>query len=290
MERIIIAAAALAMLALQAQAIPATLVVGPGEKYATPSAAARAAHDGDTVRILPGTYRDACVWRANNLTIKGPRTPASVKITPPDGGRLAERKGLWVLYGSDISIEGISFEGASCPDKNGAGLWIGANSGTTHVDRCAFTRNENGILTTAAPSAALSIKNSTFRNCGHGDGYSHNIYVGKIGHLTCEGIISDHCNQGHCLKSRALATDILNCRFDDGNDGLSSYLVNCPNGGKVRLARSKLVQSPTAPNGIMVSIGEEGPYADSSFKNEGNRFENRLANGRELRVLVNRES
>ena len=72
MVRIVIAATALAMLALQAKAIPATLVVGPGEKYTTPSAAARAARDGDTVRILPGTYRDACVWRANRLNIVGP--------------------------------------------------------------------------------------------------------------------------------------------------------------------------------------------------------------------------
>ena len=284
MVRIVIAATALAMLALQAKAIPATLVVGPGEKYTTPTAAARAARDGDTVRILPGTYRDACVWRANRLNIVGPASSGEVKVLPPEGGRLAERKGLCVLYGSDIRISGISFEGARCPDKNGAGLWIGANSGTTRVDRCSFTHNENGILTTAAPSATISIKNSTFRNCGHGDGYSHNIYVGKVGRLVCEGIVSDHCNQGHCLKSRALATEIVNCRFDDGNDGLSSYLVNCPNGGKVRLERSTLVQSPVAPNGIMVSIGEEGPYPNSSFKNENNRFDNRRANGRTLRV------
>lgn len=262
-----------------------TIAVGAGESCATPSDAAKIVHDGDTVLIRPGVYHDVCTWRASRLTITGPRPPACATIVPPTDKQLAGGKGLWVVDGCDVSISDMSFEGAKCNDKNGAGLWIGAQSGTTRVERCSFSLNENGILTSAAPRAELHIERCRFHGCGHGDGYSHNIYVGRIARLVCRQIDSSHCRNGHCLKSRALVTEILDSRFDDGDDGLSSYLVNCPNGGQVLLSRSTLVQSPVAPNGIMVSLGEEGAYPGSTFRDEGNRFENRRTPGIKVRNM-----
>ena len=51
-------------------AAPRGLRVGPGEAFAKPSDAARAARDGDTVVIEAGEWKgDVCVWRANDLTI-----------------------------------------------------------------------------------------------------------------------------------------------------------------------------------------------------------------------------
>jgi hypothetical protein len=51
---------------------PGLLRVGPGETYAVPSAAAKAARDGDVVEIRAGTYSgDVAVWRASNLVIRG---------------------------------------------------------------------------------------------------------------------------------------------------------------------------------------------------------------------------
>ena len=45
---------------------------GPGEAFEKPSDAARAARDGDTVRIAAGTWRgDVCVWPQNDLSILG---------------------------------------------------------------------------------------------------------------------------------------------------------------------------------------------------------------------------
>jgi hypothetical protein len=252
-----------------------TLLVGCGEKYEKPSQAARVAKDGDTILIKKGVYIDVATWDASNLTIKGMEGAANTIIRFSDSiERIACGKALWVVGGYNCRIEGVSFEGAKCPDKNAAGLWIGAAKGKTVVRQCKFTKNENGILTPDHGEAELCIDECTFRDCGHGDGYSHNLYVGRIKKLVFKNSVSDHALRGHNLKSRARETEILNSVFDDGKDGVSSYLVNCPNGGKVSMKNCRLVQSPMASNSMMVSIGEEGAYPDTVFNNIGNKFVN----------------
>jgi hypothetical protein len=47
-----------------------TLVVGPGG-YATISAAVAAAHDGDTVLVQPGRYKESVVVEGKAITIRG---------------------------------------------------------------------------------------------------------------------------------------------------------------------------------------------------------------------------
>ena len=273
------AAAAAAVMSASA----ATLTVGRGEKYEKPSQAAKAAKDGDTIVIKKGVYVDVASWNASKLTIKGADGADKTVVRYSDSiERIAAGKALWVVNGSGCTVEGVAFVGAKCPDNNAAGLWIGAKDGKTTVSKCKFTKNQNGILTSAQPEAEILIRECTFRNNGNGDGYSHNIYVGKVKKLTCEKIVSDHCNKGHNLKSRALATEIVDSVFDDGDDGVSSYIVNCPNGGKVRMSNCRLVQSPTASNGVMVSIGEEGAYPGTDFDDDMNEFDNRRSSGTEV--------
>ena len=49
-----------------------TLIVGPGERIATITEAARQARDGDIVEIRPGEYRgQPAVWTQRDLTIRG---------------------------------------------------------------------------------------------------------------------------------------------------------------------------------------------------------------------------
>ena len=279
LKSVLTGAAFAAMMSVSAD----TLTVGRGEKYEKPSQAAKVAKDGDTIVLKKGVYVDVASWNANKLTIKGADGADKTIIRYSDSmERIAAGKALWVINGSDCKVEGVSFEGARCPDNNAAGLWIGAKSGKTTVDKCKFTKNQNGILTSAQPEAEILINECTLKNNGNGDGYSHNIYVGKVKKLTCTKIVSDHCNLGHNLKSRALATDIIDSVFDDGDDGISSYLVNCPNGGKVKMSGCKLVQSETASNGVMVSIGEEGAYPGTDFDDDMNEFENRRHAGTEV--------
>jgi hypothetical protein len=120
---------------------------------------------------------------------------------------------------------------------------------------------------------------------GAGDGYSHNLYIGGVRMLVFRDSVSDHAVKGHDLKSRARETVIVNSVFDDGDDGEASYLVNCPNGGKVRMTGCRLVQSPKASNGVMVAIGEEGAYDETELWSERNSFENRRRDGGQEVVL-----
>ena len=255
------------------------LRVGPGGDFAKPSEAAAAARDGDTVRIAPGTWTgDVCVWPQNDLAIFG--AGAEATILDADG-RAAAGKGLWVVQGTNVVVRGVTLRGAACPDRNGAGA-----NGAFEATDCRFEGNENGFLSGVATNAVLTFRRCVFRDNGAGDGQSHNVYVGRAKKLVFEDCLSDHAREGHALKSRALVTIVDRCLFDDGDDGRSSYLVDCPDGGRVRFYWSRLVQSPVAPNGTMVSVGEESVLPDSSFGKDWTFFENRRASGTEVRSFV----
>ena len=276
----VLSAAALFMLAAPAE----MLKVGPNAEYKRPSAAARVAKDGDTVVIAAGTYTgDVCAWRANNLTIRGAGIDKTV-LDPE--GKVCMGKGTWVICGTNTTIVGVTFRKATCKDHNAAGIRHDVNGDLT-VRSCSFVENENGILNGPFADATVTVEKCRFYKNGYGDGYSHNLYIGAIKKLVFRDCVSDHANHGHNLKSRAHETVILNSVFDDGDDGTSSYLVNCPNGGKVTMKNCKLVQSPAASNGVMVAIGEEGAYPGTTFVNEKNTFRNlRPQGGQEVALKV----
>ena len=265
---------------------PRVLRVGPGKAFKKPSEAAAAARDGDTVVIEAGEWTgDACVWRANDIRIYGAGPDKTILDAD---GRAAAGKGLWVVQGTNVTIRGVTLRGAKCPDRNGAGIRHEADGALT-VEDCRFERNENGFLSGVATNAVLTFERCVFRDNGAGDGLSHNVYAGRAKKLVFRDCASDHAREGHALKSRALVTIVDRCLFDDGDDGRSSYLVDCPNGGRVRIAGCRFVQSPVAPNGTMVSVGEEGGlYPDSALdlRNDANLFENRRASGTEVRSFV----
>jgi hypothetical protein len=258
----------------------ATVKVGPGERFAKPSQAAAAVRDGDVVEITAGTYAgDVCRWAANRLDIRGAGPKSSILDA---AGRSCQGKGTWIVAGSDIRISGLAFRNATCKDRNGAGIRM--EGGNLAVSNCLFEANENGILTGALPESELRVTDSVFRGNGAGDGYSHNIYVGKIRLFEFRNCTSDHAKVGHNLKSRALKSVVTECVFDDADDGRSSHLANFPNGGDVTLANCRFVQSPVANNSTMVSVGEEGPYPGSTFSERGNSFSSRRHASTTLRL------
>ena len=293
MKRLALLVPFLALVAASARAEdPATnaatreLRVGPGGNFAKPSEAAKAVRDGDTVVIEAGEWKgDVCVWRANDIRIFGAGPDKTVLDAD---GRAAAGKGLWVVQGTNVTIRGVTLRGAACTDRNGAGIRHEADGALTVAD-CRFENNENGFLSGVATNAVLMFERCVFRDNGAGDGQSHNVYVGRAKKLVFRDCASDHAREGHALKSRARETVVENCVFDDGDDGRSSYLVDCPDGGRVRIVGCRFVQSPVAPNGTMVSVGEEGGlYPDSALDllDNANLFENRRASGTEVRSFV----
>lgn len=265
---------------------------GPGQRYRTPCEAIRAAGDGDVVEIdAAGDYTgDVCAFAPARLTVRGvhgrPRIDA--------GGRIAAGKAIWVIGGGEVTVENIEFTGARCPDRNGAGIRFEGRR--LVVRNCAFRRNENGILTANDPAAGLRVEYSEFDSNGYGDGYSHNIYVGKIAEFTMQFCWSHGAREGHLAKSRAAVTRLMYNLFDTGA-GTASYEVNLPEGGEALLVGNVILQRPSSRNPVVISAGEEAaaPRLDTSLRLIHNTFVNlgagntvfvRLGRGAPRRLLL----
>ncbi|MBN2139009.1 MAG: hypothetical protein JW720_14470 [Sedimentisphaerales bacterium] len=227
--------------------------VGPNREYKKPSQAAKAAPDGAIVEIDTGLYEgDVCVWAQNDLTIRGIAGYAHLKAD----GASAQGKAIWVVKGRNTTIENIEFSGARVPDKNGAGIRI-EGPGLT-IRKCYFHDNENGILGSGGEQSEIFIEFSEFARNGHGDGYSHNMYIGHAGKLTVQYCWSHHARIGHNLKSRAHENHILYNRIMDEADGTSSYCIDLPNGGPSFIIGNLIQQGPNTDNSTIVSYGGEG--------------------------------
>ena len=228
------------------------LEVGPGRAFATPSAAAAQAHDGDTVLIDPGTYDDCAIWHASRLTIAA-RAPGVVMA-----GRTCQGKGIFIINGNDVTVRGISFTHAAVPDHNGSG--IRAQGSNLTVEQCRFIDNEEGILSGIAPASTITVRDSEFR--GNGSCLSacaHGIYAGAIALLEVTNSRFTDTHEAHDIKSRARRTVIRGNDIRDGPTGHSSYLIDVPNGGDVLIEGNTLSKGPRTDNPTTaIAIGAEG--------------------------------
>ena len=242
-----------AALWLGAAAPGRVLRVGATQPLKTPSAAAAAAQDGDTVEIETGVYTgDVAVWSANRLTLRGVHGTAHLDAQ----GRSAQQKAIWVIRGHDTTVEHIEFSGCRVPDRNGAGI---RQEGRGLVVRyCSFHDNEDGMLTGANPESDILVEHTEFHHNGHGDGLSHNIYVGRVRRFTLQFCYSHHAAVGHLVKSRAEENYILYNRLMDEQDGHSSYVIDLPNGGRSFVIGNLLQHGPRAENGTAFSYAAEG--------------------------------
>ncbi len=248
------AAAVLILLGCSA-ASAATLQVGEGKTYATPSAAAEAARDGDHIVIARGEYFDCAFWRASNLVIEGAGPDATIITDKACGG-----KALFVMDGDNITVRNLTLTRARVPDGNGAG--IRSEGGSLTVEHVRFVNNQDGILSSALPQSTMIIRDSEFiRNgtCENGGGCAHGIYINENKLLRVERTKFFETKQGHHIKSRGARTEIIDCDIEDGPNGTASYSIDIPNGGSVVVRNTKIEKGPKSENhdaGLIV--GEEG--------------------------------
>lgn len=250
--------------------------VGPGEALSRVADALQQAQDGDTITVLPGTYRgDVAVIRQRRLHIVG---LGERPVLQADGAH-AEGKAIWVVRDGAITVENIAFRGARVPDQNGAGIRF--ERGHLTLRGCAFHDNQNGVLTGNHGDAQLDIHRCHFSAAPVNPGaLPHLLYVGRITRLHLQDSVLEQGRIGHLLKSRARQNVIIGNRFDDGRTGQASYEVDLPNGGDVLLEGNTLVQSPLTENPVLLSYGAEGrPWPDSQLTVRGNTFINRRARG-----------
>lgn len=228
------------------------LDVGPGKTYAVPSQAARAAQAGDTIRIATGDYiGDVAVWYAPNLRICGVGGRARLYAN----GKSAQGKAIWVMAGDNAVIENVDFHDCKVVDRNGAGIRVEPKISLTVRDS-GFYDNENGIL--SGNGGSILIERAEFARNGYGDGYSHNLYVGRADSLIVRSSFFHEAKIGHNLKSRAKSSLVENSYFMDGPAGMSSYLNDFPNGGVVTLRGNMYYKGPRADNSVAISFGAEG--------------------------------
>ncbi len=236
-------------------AAAATLVVGPGQKVATLTEAARLARDGEVIEIRAGDYRgQSAVWTQNNLTIRG----AGGRPVMLADGKSAEGKAIWVVRGGKVRIENIEFRGARVPSLNGAGIRF--ERGELTVSNCGFFDNEMGILTANNREQQLMVIDSEFGDAPRTQtDFHHLIYVGAIGKFTLRGSRFSNGYYGHLVKSRAAENHILYNMLVDGAGGKASYELEFPNGGVAYVIGNTIGQSAGTENPAIVAYGAEGP-------------------------------
>jgi Right handed beta helix region len=274
------AAIALLTAGLCAAAAPAAdahiLHVGPGQQYRKPCQAIAAARAGDEIDIdaRGNPYRgDVCAWSTSHLTIVGVHGRAHIEAA----GASSEGKAIWVIAGSDTTIENIEFSGARVPDQNGAGVrQEGAN---LLLEHCYFHDNQEGILAADNPASSIVIDSSVFARNGAGDGYSHNIYINHVRSFTLRYSYSTDARVGHLVKSRALRNYILYDRLT-GEHGTDSYELDLPNGGLSYVIGTTIEQGDNTQNPNMLAYGEEGDLnPDSHLYAVNDTFVNDLHRG-----------
>lgn len=227
--------------------------VGPKQKYRTPCAAIAAAKDGDTIEIdAAGSYSgDVCAFRLNRVTLRGVNGRPRIEA----GGAIAQGKGIWVIGGEDVTVENLEFSGAKCESKNGSGIRAEGKSLT--VRNCVFRNNEDGILTNNDPANRLLVEYSEFDHNGAGDGYSHNMYIGRIAEFTLRYSLSHDAVEGHLVKSRAATTRILYNQLTS-ESAATSYELDLPDGGNALVAGNVIAQSAASPNTGIMAFAAEG--------------------------------
>ena len=246
------ATCALAPLCMAAQAKKITRI-GLGQTLKSIAAAAAIAEDGDVFEVESGDYLgDIAVWTQDNITLRA----VGGRVRLIANGMSAEGKGIWVVRGGRMQVQGFDFSGAQVSDKNGAGIRF--EKGQLTLQDCSFTDNQNGILTGGNSQAELNIINCEFARNGYGDGLSHNLYVGGIARLTVTGSYFHHAKVGHLLKSRAAVNHIFYNRFTDEVGGTASYELEFPNGGVAYVVGNIIQQGSQTENPHLISFAAEG--------------------------------
>jgi Periplasmic copper-binding protein (NosD) len=256
--------------------------VGPTRRLKLPSQAAKIAQNGSIVEIDAGTYNNCAVWRQNDLLLKGV------------GGRVrlrravCQRKAIWVIYGTRVTVENIRFSYARSIHRNGAGIRF--EGGTLKVRNSYFDRNQMGILTHNKRPSALEVYDSVFEQNGDCPSFcGHGIYAGFISRLRVVRSKFRGQKFGHHIKSRARYTEIIGNRIEDGQDGTASFAIDLPNSGTASIRSNFIQKGPSADNRkAMISIGEEGAKKSRAAANQMNPSRGLVIQGNVLWNQMNR--
>jgi hypothetical protein len=239
----------------RAAAAERVLRVGPSQAVRSLAQAARLAREGMRIEVEAGDYRaDVASWNLDDLSL----VAVGGRVRLIADGAHAQGKGIFVISGRGVSVEGFDFIGARVPAGNGAGIRF--ERGSLRVRDCRFSDGEMSLLTNNDPAAELVVENCEFSHARPraGDRPAHLLYAGTIARLTVSGSYFHHGRIGHLLKSRAAVNHILYNRLSDEADGRASYELEFPNGGRCVVIGNLIQQGPLTENAHLISFGAEG--------------------------------
>lgn len=246
------------------------LEVGEGKPFVNIAAAAAAVRDGDTVLIGPGLYQECAIWRANGLTIAGAGMDRTIIADRPCNGQA-----LFVTKGAAITIRDLTLARAAVPARNGAG--IRAEGDGLTLERVRIEDSENGILAAPHPTSRIVIRDSVFLRNGICTAYcAHGIYINEVALLRVERSRFLETREGHHIKSRARATEVIDSEIDDGAEGTASYAIDLPHGGVAVIAGNRIRKGPGTQNkdaAIMIGV-DGGHHPAGAIRVRGNAFRN----------------
>jgi hypothetical protein len=222
--KLLVAALALsAQFALADPVAARTLLVGPDEPFASPSAAARVAEDGDTVSIEPGDYYDCTVWTSNRLIIAG--TAPGVVITDTT----CQGKALFVVTGRDTTIHDLTLARARVPDGNGAGIRLEGKD--LSLRRVRFANDQVSLLVGTSDAGAIRIADCRFE--GGGVGGEHPTFAvlveGRSLLLRIDGSIFTGVAGGQIITS-AERTELVGNEIGTGTGAAPGLAVTSTHG------------------------------------------------------------
>ena len=207
------------------------------------------AADGDTLRILPGTYRDGGVLKASHVRIAG--EGAHLR------GAAFQDKAALVIQGDDVVIEGLECSEIRVPDRNGG--CVRAEGRDLTLRGVHFHDAQTGLLS-GATGGAIVIEDSVIERMGRAldeDGNPHGLYIGHADTFVLRrSRVVGSVGEGHEVKSRAART-VIEDNVIASLDGNDSRLIDVPNGGDVTIRGNVLEKGPASSNDDLIGIGLE---------------------------------
>lgn len=217
--------------------------------------AAQSVKDGQTIRILKnpnGPVTGGLAIRANNVRIVG---DAGAQIQ----GAVVDGVGLIAGYGNDLTVENLEIfnvrgDGSASGIRFNGRNFTGRNLKIHDCDMGFLSAGKNGIIT---------LEDVELSDCGAGTGgQAHNVYVSENAAGAPDQFIFRRSrsfrarNEGHLLKSRALATTIEGSilAMQDAN---SSRCIDISDGGVVIIRGNVIQQGPNADNEEIIGIALE---------------------------------
>lgn len=210
--------------------------------------------DGQTIWIVPGSYRDGGVLGAHGVTISA----EGVHLF----GKAWEGKAAIVIVGNDAVIEGLRCSHIVVPDGNGA--CIRAEGRNVTLRRVHFHDAECGILTHWRAGRVV-IEDSLFERLGgfnDDGGQSHPIYVGAVEEFILRrSRVLSAVGEAHEVKSRAKRTTIEDSVIASMSES-DSRLIDIPNGGQIEIRGNVLQEGMLSVNRDIIAVGLERGRGD----------------------------